>query len=115
MAEIRVGKRHVKPDTPSHTKGVHEGNRKGAYEKQKGHHEDGTADASAPRREPQEAQCDLADHAEPATRLNGESQELGRGDGMGRRMLLGALVVAVVALFWKELPAMRRYLKMERM
>ena len=45
MAEIRVGKRHVKPDTPSHTKGVHEGNRKGAYEKQKGHHEDGTGDA----------------------------------------------------------------------
>jgi hypothetical protein len=34
---------------------------------------------------------------------------------MGRRVLLGALVVAAVALFLKELPAMRRYLKMERM
>jgi hypothetical protein len=34
---------------------------------------------------------------------------------MGRRVLIGAVVVALVALFWKELPAMRRYLKMERM
>ena len=34
---------------------------------------------------------------------------------MGRRVLIGALVVAVVALFYRELPAMRRYLKMERM
>lgn len=45
MADIRVGKPQVKPDTPAHTKGVHEGNKKGAYEKQKGHHQDGTADA----------------------------------------------------------------------
>jgi hypothetical protein len=34
---------------------------------------------------------------------------------MGRRWLMAALMVAVVALLWKELPAMRRYLKMERM
>jgi len=45
MARIRVGKPDVSPDTPSHTKGVHQGNAKGAYEKQIGHHEDGTADA----------------------------------------------------------------------
>ena len=34
---------------------------------------------------------------------------------MGRRVLIGALVLVMVALFWKEFPAMRRYLKMERM
>ena len=45
MAEIRVGKPDVAPDTPSHTKGVPEGNQTGAYEKQVGHHKDGTADA----------------------------------------------------------------------
>jgi hypothetical protein len=42
---IRVGKAQAKPDTPAHTKGVHEGNKKGNYKKQSGHHEDGTADA----------------------------------------------------------------------
>lgn len=45
MAAIRVGKPHVAPDTPSHTKGVNQGNRKGAYKKEIGHHPDGTADA----------------------------------------------------------------------
>jgi hypothetical protein len=45
MAEIRVGKPDVKPDTPSHTKGVKEGNRKGSYSRQAGHYKDGTADA----------------------------------------------------------------------
>jgi hypothetical protein len=45
MGGIRVGKPHVKPDTPSHVKGVPGGNQKGAYEKQAGHHKDGTADA----------------------------------------------------------------------
>jgi hypothetical protein len=45
MAEIKVGKPHTKPDAPSHTKGVKQGNAKGAYEKQVGHHEDDTADA----------------------------------------------------------------------
>jgi hypothetical protein len=34
---------------------------------------------------------------------------------MVRRLLIGGLVVAVIGLLWKELPAMRRYLKMERM
>jgi hypothetical protein len=42
---IRVGKPQVKPDAPSHTAGVHEGNKKGNYSKQAGHHDDGTADA----------------------------------------------------------------------
>ncbi|XVQ14048.1 hypothetical protein ACQP1W_16370 [Spirillospora sp. CA-255316] len=45
MAEIKVGRPDVAPDTPSHTKGVHQGNEPGAYEKQVGHHEDHTADA----------------------------------------------------------------------
>lgn len=45
MGDIRLGKPHVKPQTPSHTKGVHQGNAQGAYRKAKGHHEDGTADA----------------------------------------------------------------------
>ena len=42
MAEIRVGKPDVKIDTPSHTKGVEQGNRGG---KQVGFRKDGTADA----------------------------------------------------------------------
>ena len=42
---IRVGKPDVSPDLPSHTKGVKQGNAKGANKKQRGHHEDGTADA----------------------------------------------------------------------
>lgn len=45
MARIRVGKPDVAPDFPTHIKGVQQGNQKGAYEKQPGHHEDGTADA----------------------------------------------------------------------
>lgn len=45
MAQIRVGKPDVKPDTPSHVRGIPQGNAKGSYEKQSGHHEDGTADA----------------------------------------------------------------------
>ncbi len=45
MAEIRLGKPDVKPDLPSHTKGVREGNEEGAYDKQIGHHEDGRSDA----------------------------------------------------------------------
>jgi len=55
MAGIRVGRPDVKPDLPSHTRGVPQGNATGAYEKQAGHHADGTADARrstgvAPRR-----------------------------------------------------------------
>lgn len=45
MAEIRVGKPDVKIDASAHTKGVPQGNAIGNYEKQVGHHEDGTADA----------------------------------------------------------------------
>lgn len=45
MAEIRVGKPDVKPDAPAHVKGVPQGNAPGGYEKQRGHHGDGTADA----------------------------------------------------------------------
>ncbi|MEU6643963.1 hypothetical protein ABZ863_15620 [Saccharomonospora sp. NPDC046836] len=45
MAEIRVGKPDVKPDASAHTKGVHQGNSTGGYDRQGGHHRDGTADA----------------------------------------------------------------------
>lgn len=45
MGEIRVGKPMVSPDTPSHTKGVEQGNATGSYQKSVGHHRDGTADA----------------------------------------------------------------------
>ena len=45
MGEIRVGKPQTRPDTPSHVKGVREGNSSGAYAKEVGHHEDGSADA----------------------------------------------------------------------
>lgn len=45
MAEIRVGKPDVKIDASAHTKGVPQGNATGNYEKQRGHHDDDTADA----------------------------------------------------------------------
>jgi hypothetical protein len=45
MAEIKVGKPDVKIDASAHTKGVPQGNSTGNYEKQPGHHDDGTADA----------------------------------------------------------------------
>jgi hypothetical protein len=45
MGTIRVGRPDVKPDTPTHVKGIRQGNEKGAYHKQAGHHPDGTADA----------------------------------------------------------------------
>lgn len=45
MSEIRVGRPDVTPDFTSHTKGVRQGNAVGSYEKAKGHHPDGTADA----------------------------------------------------------------------
>ncbi len=44
MGQIRVGKPDTSPDAPTHVPGVHQGN-KGPYEKQPGHHKDGTADA----------------------------------------------------------------------
>lgn len=42
MERIKVGKPDVKPDLPSHVKGVPQGNQES---KQPGHHEDGTVDA----------------------------------------------------------------------
>lgn len=45
MGGINVGRPHVRPDTSAHTKGVRQGNEKGAYERQVGHRPDGTADA----------------------------------------------------------------------
>ena len=44
MGRIRVGRRQVKPDTPSHVRGMHEGN-SGPAKRQPGHHASGTADA----------------------------------------------------------------------
>ncbi|RZU46361.1 hypothetical protein EV284_1033 [Streptomyces sp. BK022] len=44
MGRIRVGRPQVRPDTPTHVAGLHEGNR-GPCQKQVGHHEDGTADS----------------------------------------------------------------------
>ncbi|MEV5510794.1 hypothetical protein [Streptomyces orinoci] len=44
MGRIRTGKPAVKPDTPTHVRGMRQGN-KGPYKRQTGHHEDGTADA----------------------------------------------------------------------
>lgn len=44
MGRIRVGKPDIKPDTTTHVWGIHEGN-EGPYDKQPGHHRDGTADA----------------------------------------------------------------------
>jgi hypothetical protein len=45
MGEIRVGKPDVKPDTPTHVRGIRQGNSKRADKHQVGHHPDGTADA----------------------------------------------------------------------
>jgi hypothetical protein len=45
MGNIRVGKPDVRPDGPSHVKGVRQGNEPEGYRKQMGHREDGTADA----------------------------------------------------------------------
>lgn len=45
MGKIRVGEPQVRPDATAHIPGVEQGNEPGAYEKQVGHHKDGTADA----------------------------------------------------------------------
>jgi len=45
MGDIRVGKPDVRPDTPTHVQGIHQGNASGNYKKQRGHHADGTSDA----------------------------------------------------------------------
>lgn len=45
MGQLKVGKPDTKPDAPSHTSGVEQGNATGHYKKSVGHHPDGTADA----------------------------------------------------------------------
>jgi hypothetical protein len=45
MADIRTGKKAVKPDAPSHVKGIKQGNSKGNYERQAGHNSDHTSTA----------------------------------------------------------------------
>lgn len=45
MSGIRVGKPDVKPQAPSHTPGVHQGNGSGHYDKAKGHLPDGRSTA----------------------------------------------------------------------
>ena len=45
MGRIKVGKPDVRPDAATHVKGIEQGNEKGAYKHQMGHHKDGTADA----------------------------------------------------------------------
>jgi hypothetical protein len=45
MAKLRLGKRDVKPDAPSHTAGIKQGNAKGNYERQTGHLPDGRSTA----------------------------------------------------------------------
>jgi hypothetical protein len=44
MGRIRVGRPDVRPDTPRHVAGLHQGNH-GPRQSQPGHHEDGTSDA----------------------------------------------------------------------
>ncbi|MET7318633.1 hypothetical protein ABZX83_25295 [Streptomyces thermoviolaceus] len=44
MSRIRVGRAHVRPDSPSHVPGQTQGNA-GPRTAQPGHHPDGTADA----------------------------------------------------------------------
>ncbi|GIG87973.1 hypothetical protein [Plantactinospora endophytica] len=43
---IRTGRPDVRPDTPSHTKGTHQGNACGHYERAKGHLPDGRSTAA---------------------------------------------------------------------
>jgi len=42
---MRVGKPDVSPETPSHVKGIKQGNSKGNYESQAGHKPDGRSTA----------------------------------------------------------------------
>jgi hypothetical protein len=45
MTYLKVGKPDVSPDAPAHTPGIKGGNDSGSYEKQPGHHPDGTSTA----------------------------------------------------------------------
>jgi hypothetical protein len=42
---MKVGKPDVRPEAPSHVKGIKQGNSKGNYERQAGHNPDGTSTA----------------------------------------------------------------------
>lgn len=46
MAAITTGRPDVAPDTPSHTRGVAQGNSPGNYERQPGHLPDGRSTAA---------------------------------------------------------------------
>lgn len=45
MAKLRLRARDVRPDAPTHTPGVKQGNSKGNYERQSGHQPDGRSTA----------------------------------------------------------------------
>ena len=45
MADMKTGKADVRHDTPSHVKGIKQGNAKGSYEATPGHNPDGTSTA----------------------------------------------------------------------
>lgn len=46
MAHLRMGDQDVRPDLPSHTPGIKQGNAKGNYDKMAGHNPDGTSTAA---------------------------------------------------------------------
>jgi hypothetical protein len=46
MPNIKLGKKQVTADLPSHTPGIQQGNAKGSYEKMVGHNPDGTSTAA---------------------------------------------------------------------
>lgn len=41
--DVTTGEAQVKPDDPSHVKGIKQGNSRGNYEKMSGHNPDGTS------------------------------------------------------------------------
>jgi hypothetical protein len=45
MADMKTGTAEVRPDAPSHVKGIKQGNAKGNYEATPGHNADGTSTA----------------------------------------------------------------------
>lgn len=45
MAHVKTGNADIRPDVPSHVKGIKQGNSKGNYEKQEGHLADGRSTA----------------------------------------------------------------------
>jgi hypothetical protein len=45
MAHVKTGNADIRPDVPSHVKGIKQGNSKGNYEATPGHNPDGTSSA----------------------------------------------------------------------